>query len=180
MGDNGGSSKHPYQEFKINAADEKGHVERLQVRVPPQMFSKIQKAVNSHKWPYENYQEFVRHAILKQLNWLEADDPTVGNLTAQISAINANLKEEEQQQQMEATYEKMRTVFRKNLSIGGTAAHSRNLKLVADLWQNILKIDDTYWRNIWMQKFRKEYDAVLDAVPNVSLGDLADDGDVGE
>jgi Arc/MetJ-type ribon-helix-helix transcriptional regulator len=173
LGGNNGN-KHPHQEFKINAADEKGHVERIQLRVPPQMLSKMQRVVNSKLWPYENYQEFVRHAIMRALNWLEADSPEVGNLTAQIASMNMMMNEEMEYQKMQETYEKMQMVFQKNLAIGGEQARNRNLRLVSDLWRDISKIDDEFWRGVWMDKFRKEYDKVLEAVPGICLGDLAD------
>lgn len=176
MGDNGDGSKHPHQEFKVGAADEKGHIERIQLRVPPQMFSKMQKAVNSHKWPYENYQELVRHAIMKQLLWLEADDPGVGNLTAQVQSINMMLGEETELQRMEETYQKMKSVFQKNLAIGGDEARNRNLKLMADLWQQISRIDDEFWRGLWMRKFKEEYDKVRESVPDMGLG-VFDEGE---
>jgi len=171
LGDNG---NHPHQEFKIGAADEKGHIERVQLRVPPQMFSKMQKVVNSHKWPYETYQELVRHAILRQLNWLEGDDPGVGNLTAQVKNINLMLNQELEYQSMHETYEKMQAVFQRNLAVGGDDGKSRNLKLVSDLWQNICKIDDAFWRETWKRKFKEEYDTVMDAAPDAELGALSD------
>jgi Arc/MetJ-type ribon-helix-helix transcriptional regulator len=173
---NGDNGKHPHQEFKIQAADEKGHTERVQIRMPPQMLSKMQKAVNSKIWPYENYQELARHAILQHLKWLERDEPQVGNMSYQIDAMNVSMNEELEFQAMDQMYQKMQSVFKKNLALGGDIAHSRNLKLVSEIWRKICAIDDAYWRALWKDKFRKEYDTVLSSVPDMGLGEL-EEGD---
>lgn len=169
MGDNG---KYSHQEFKIGAADEKGHVERLQLRVPPIMLGKMQRVINSHKWPYETYQELIRHAIMKQLNWLETDNPEVGNLTSQISSMVQMMNQELDYQTMEETYTKMRAVFQKNLSISGEESKRRNLLLVCELWREINKIDDVFWRRVWTDRFKSEYEKVLASVPGIDLGQM--------
>lgn len=173
----GSNNKHSHQEFKVSAADEKGHIERLQLRVPPQMLSQMQRVVNSKLWPFDNYQELIRHAIMRELNWLESDSPEVGNLTAQIQSMNMMLNQEAEHQAMDDTHQKMQAVFQRNLVMGGDVAKSRNLKLVSDLWRNICMIDDLYWRGVWMSKFKKEYEKVLEAAPDIGLGDLGDGED---
>jgi hypothetical protein len=178
LGGNNGN-KHSHQEFKISAADEKGHIERLQLRVPPQMFSKMQRVVNSKIWPFENYQELVRHAIMRELNWLETDNPEVGNLTAQVASMTMMMNQEKEYQTMQDTYEKMQTVFQRNLVIGGDQARSRNLRLVSDMWTSICRIDDEFWRNVWKEKFKSEYEKVLEATPDIGFGTL-EEGDWGE
>jgi hypothetical protein len=178
LGGDNGNSRYPHQEFKIKAADEKGHFERIQLRIPPQMFSKMQKVVNSKIWPFENYQELARHAIMKELAWLESDAPEVGNLTAQVQNMHAMMHEETEFQVIEDTLEKMKAVFSRNLAVGGEAAKGRNLKLVCDMWGRICSIDDVYWRDIWKQRFQEEYDKVLQAAPDVGLGELEEDDGV--
>ncbi len=175
-GTGGNGNKHSHQEFKISAADEKGHIERLQLRVPPQMFSKMQRVVNSKLWPFENYQELVRHSIMRELNWLENDNPDVGNLTAQVAGMNMMMNQEMEYQTVQDTFEKMQVVFQRNLSIGGDQARSRNLRLVSDMWSSICRIDDEFWREIWKNKFRKEYEKVFDAAPDMCLGELEERG----
>lgn len=169
MGDNG---KYPHHEFKINASDSKGHVERVTLRMPPEMLSKIQRVVNAKIYPFENYQEFIRHAVITEFKWMEKDNPRVGNLLSQIEAMNLMMREEEEYQVMEQTYEKMKTVFRKNLALGGDKAKSRNLKLVGDMWNKICGIDDAYWRDLWKNKFRNEYEIVREAAPEAGFGEL--------
>ena len=164
--------KYPHREFKQAAHDSKGHVERLQIRVPPQMLGMLQKAVVSKLWPYDNYQELVRHAVTRHLEWLYKEEPDCGNLTTQIDMITKTLYDEEMHQIIQATYDKMKVVWARNRKIGGDQGAARNLKLAQEMWGLIKDIDDVFWRTLWEKKFRGELEEAFEMAPGVELVEM--------
>lgn len=167
-GDKGnGSGKYPHREFWVPAHDSKGHTERIQIRLQPELAGRVQKILACKIWPYENTQEIVRHAIKRHMDWLEHEQPKCGNLMAQINAMNLQLYEEEQHQVMQATYDRMRKTFAENDRIGGAVARARNLAIACDMRDRIQRIEDKYWRSVWESKFAEEYNEVLDKAPAV-------------
>lgn len=174
MGDNG-NGKYPHSEFRIPACDSKGHSERLQLRLQPELVSRMQKVVNSKLWPYDNYQELIRHAVHQHLRWLENDNPKVGNLVAQIEAVNLSLQEEEEHQRIEHMYEKTKLMFNANRRLVGNQAGARNLKMMSEVWDRIQSIDDKFWRKVWMDRFKEEYKTILESAPGASLTEMEDE-----
>ena len=174
MPDSGNGNKYPHREFKVSAHDGKGHTEKVQLRMTPQMFAMVNKAMGTKIWPYENWQELVRHAIKRHLSFLEADEPRCGNLTAELKAIDDTLYDEEMNQEFQSTYDHARVVMNQNRKLGGKGAAARNLGIISNVWRRIRKMDEEYWRNLWMERVRQEYEDALSAAPAIGFVELED------
>jgi len=75
------------EEFVIPSVDRKGHSVRLTCRMPPGFDRQIRTLVYSHRFPYRDVGDLVRHALMRQFRWLDTI-AQVPSVLKEIEVIN--------------------------------------------------------------------------------------------
>ncbi len=168
MENGGGSPKYSWLEFHVPSVDKKGHSDRPQLRMQPRMMGQLQNVVDCRKFPYENYQQVIRHSLMKHFDWLESLEK-VPSVTAQLKVVNHILNEGEFQQQFLHYYDRLAMIIDRNIAEKDPAADRENVRLVSNILAAIEGMPDGYWKNKYWETFKGRYLGLLERAPAVSL-----------
>lgn len=154
--------------FRVPASDAKGHSVPRSVRMQPVLWSAIRTIVNSHVFPYKDSSEFIRHAIVRHIHWLESigDIPSVSR---QVEAANEVLKED----LMNEEYEELFVSLRNRITSYRMKNHLQEArKLITKMRVLFDEMPEGYWRDQYRQQL-KEYDNLFENAPIIGLTQFA-------
>jgi hypothetical protein len=152
------------KEFQVPARDEKGHSERTQCRLPAAMLWEMQRIFQSGRFGYRSLGDLQRHAFMRHMEWLSGISPAPNNVIYQLEAINMLLREDDQQVQFDAAFNRLGEQVARHMQSGDqTRAQSLLLqfKIIVD------KMDDPAWKGQYQRALETKYGWVLHAGNNV-------------
>lgn len=145
--------------FIVPASDEKGHSERIHIRLPPFMAAVVQKYANDEKFPYrKSVSALTRHALKRHISYLASLKDGVDTHVIQMEVILDLLREEEMESTFAGTIEQLQT--RVNVCIQeGRLPAAR--KLLLKILDHIARMPDCDWKLTYDKEVRHRYSELL-------------------
>lgn len=157
----GGDEGMNWDYWHIPARGPRGHSDRIQCRVAPQLLGQLQKAFQSGNYPYKSIGFMYRHALVRHLNWLREHPEYEDGVGSTINAIHAmikTLREEDFMDEFRSLFEKLDdTVGRHRAQ--GEVDHAR--KLVMSIWGEVRGMEDDFWKGQYEGELQRRYRDLL-------------------
>lgn len=171
--------------YQIPIKDTHGHAERVNLRVLPQYITRLNKILDSKKFPFRSTNDIVRYAIDRICLTLEQRAGLPTSTYRQIEAMKRVLTHSEAQLEFLTTFDDLQQHVQELTARGATEAAVRD---VADYKHHIDAMEDGYWKRRYTHELTTRFGHLLKVQPGEGalLGDFdistaADgDGDNGE
>lgn len=148
------------REFSVPASDNKGHSERMWLRIQSGHDRQMAAVLNSKFFPYRSKGDVVRHALHRHLLWLETLAP-VPSVSGQVDAILEIMREEEFHKDFQDIMSRLQEQVGYYLARGQVG---RARSLVSRILDRVDRMPDSDWKDT----YRKE---ILDQYSNLVSGD---------
>ena len=153
-------------QFRISATDTKGHTVRKWFNIQPMYAQMMDVILESKKFPLRTTGDFVRHAIVRYIHWLESIHKPMKSVTGALDASNAVLRDIEFRAEFKHFIEKLDKQVDILVDEGDIGAAR---KLVLEVLRNIEDMPDGYWRDKYLFQIRKGQEKLLLGAPKASL-----------
>ena len=158
-------SSYREDKFYTQASDEKGHSVPIHIRIPPDIYRRIEEVVSSRTIPdYKTMSDLVRDAIHHRLNYL-AQKLNLEEVDFTLRAVR-NLQRirdiEIRKGEIMKTIPKMSEMI---LQYRREGAEEKAIELLEDLVADILGIKDKYWRKKLLSELELTHQELLDRLP---------------
>ena len=154
--------------FRIPASDARGHNVRRSLRIQPVLWMAISTLVNSKYFPYKDNSEFIRHAIVRHIRWLESIGE-VPSVSGQVEAANAILSQDQINEEFQETFISLRNRI---TDYRGRGHLQEARKLVSQMRASFDRMPDGYWKDQYKRQL-EEYDSLFENVPTIGLTQFA-------
>jgi len=150
----------------IGGSDDKGHSAPLPTRVPPDWLRQIDTMLKNLQIPYQNRADFVRDAIARHLEFVEAWSNKDGSILGKIKSMMDLIEEERCQQGFEGVLVNLRERVgyfkQKN-------APREAIRCVLKILQYVEDMNEGHWKDTFAGLLRNEYSDLLKNAKKVSL-----------
>lgn len=153
-------------QFRVPSVDSKGHTVRAWASVQPMHLQTIDILVQSKKFPYRTRGDFIRHALVRHIHWLEKIYQPLNSVTGALDAMNALLRDAEFRQEFREFFGKLKKQIKSLIAEGDEQAAR---KLVLEVMRCIADMPDGYWRDKYTAEVNEEFKELLDSMPKASL-----------
>ena len=140
-------------EFNVPSVDNKGHSERLTVRMPPGYLRELEVIMNSKMLPYGSKGDIIRHGIKRHLNYVRGLAP-FPSVFAQTLAIEEIVREEEFYQQFVSTFDSLNSAVSQAI---GQGEPKRATALIAKVKAKINDMPEGPWRDKWLKRLKADF-----------------------
>ena len=151
------SKEYDTDKFCTSACDQKGHSEKLWVRVPPAVSRQIDVVLASGHFPYKTRSDATRHALERHLAWLVTLEP-IPSLIGQVEAANEIIRHQQFQQELVDMVANLSRAVDVCVSQGAVGEARR---LVSAVKHQIMKMPDGYWRNRCLHELKAKFGHLL-------------------
>jgi hypothetical protein len=160
----------PERHYIVPIKDAHGHAERINLRVLPLYTVRLNKILESKKFPFRSTNDIVRWAVDRACVQLEQRAGLPTSLYRQTEAMKRVLVQTQMQLDFLALFEE--TTRTAQELIGGGASEEA-ARMVSDLKHQIDGIEEGYWK----QRYRRELDNRFGHLLRVTPGEGASLGD---
>ena len=155
-------------DYIVPAQDNKGHSERLWVRVQPMLDRQIDIIRNSKHFPFRTKGDVVRFAIDKTVRELlsqaEKSGERLASVMTQVDVIKDFVRDEIYHQDFIQTFEDFNRVIQRYL---GSNAMGEAKRVIAQVDAYIERMPDCYWKTEYKKKMDKDYGHLFSDDPDV-------------
>lgn len=141
-------------EFYVPGRDNKGDKSRIWCWIMPGHKSQIHQFVISPDFPYTCEADFIRHAIRRQLDWLDSLNPPIRSIMGQNRVIEQLTRDQEYQIHFEETFKQVADVVSK-LMIGGHLDQAR--KYLSGIASAIRGMPSGTWKKQYVEQFKSSF-----------------------
>jgi hypothetical protein len=153
-------------QFRVSGVDSKGHTNRIWASLQPMHVQTIDILVQSKKFPYRTRGDFVRHAIIRHIHWLEKIYKPLNSVTGALDAMNALLRDAEFRAEFTEYLGRLNKQIKSLVTEGDEQAARR---LLLETLRCIETMPEGYWRDKYMAAIRDEHKSLLESMPKASL-----------
>lgn len=164
------------ESFRIPASDAKGHSTREWVRLPPEYSERIASIVHSGKFPYKSRGDLIRHAIHRQLHWLESINPNTIS-TAPIDVIIEIVRRHEMMAEFRESFTRISSMV--NIYLVEEGASQEAKKFIRYLKRTVDKMPEGFWKRMYQKKLENQFGNLLQD-PEVVVSLAPEDGFEGD
>lgn len=139
--------------FIIPARDDKGIAAHITFNLPPFIKRQIQIIVRSHRFPYLDVEDFIRHAIVRHIPWcVNLRHSLPKSIIVALEAVCETARDNEYRQRAEEAFKVLASQVNEHEKLGEYPEIIKLLTLVR------ARIDDTE-QSSRQRKFKKELDS---------------------
>lgn len=162
--------------YLVPIKDSHGHAERINLRVLPLYTVRLNKILESKKFPFRSTNDIVRYAIDRACGLLETRAGLPTSLYRQTEAMKRVLVQTEIQLQFLAIFEETTRTAQELIGTGATEEASR---LIADIKHEIDSMERGYWKQRYLNELTQRFGHLIRVTPGegASLGDNDNDDD---
>jgi hypothetical protein len=160
------------EEFTSVARDDKGHSDKLQFRVIPNVSRQVSLVVEKKIFPYESKSDLLRHALHRHLNWLHSlskdmgADDQIRNTRSMIRVLSEIMKVEESNLHFHGFLDTMTKTISDHIA-KGAIGHAK--KLVLQSLREVEALGESYWKDIFVNRVKENFKGVLEEAEVVSF-----------
>jgi hypothetical protein len=150
-----------WDQWTIPARDTQGHYVREQIKMPPQLSAEARKLVASGLTPYKSIGYLYRNSVLQHLldlrhnpAWCNAEGSVIHAVNAMIKAI----RDDEYMEDFRMIFDKLMERVRDH---EGRDRTDKAKQLIIQMWDDIIKIEDPYWREEYEGELRRRFGRYL-------------------
>jgi hypothetical protein len=177
----GERTSYPVEIWKPRVADSKGHSSNLGCKVQPGIARAIRKIVQSGVFPYGTDSDFLRHAIVRHLQYLSTLERIPNTAIGMLITTEVFLQEEEAKERFKALLPRFHDTIHSLLNSGTEGSRQKAVQVLSTIMAYIRSIDDEYYRRMFIGKMRNEYGDMINEAELASGNMLSDDpADSGE
>lgn len=166
------SLKYDPEDFYVPATDHRGHSARLNVRIPPELESELEKflAASGKKFGYESISAIIRHGVVRHMEYLHRLEPGVTRtyLGALLALVEVNKADYHKQ----FTEELFADLFKRvdhHIQMGDQNEITR---LCYEVKRTINMMDECPAKHRLMTRFKRTYGHYLYSKPAVTVDAL--------
>lgn len=159
-------------QFRISGTDTKGHTSRMWANFQPMHVQTIDNIIQSHKFPLRNRGDFLRHACIREIHWLERIDKPINSVTGALDAMNALLRDAEFRIEFQTYISRLTRQIEALVDEGDTVAAR---KLLLETLRHVESMPDGYWKTKYSNTIREKNKRLLDDMPMASLLKFGED-----
>jgi hypothetical protein len=161
--------------FRIPASDSQGHNSKLYFRCQPGHAQQLEMVVQSKKFPFRNIGEIIRHAIVRELVYLEGLEP-MKSITGQVDAIIEVMRDEEFAGEFAKLFDRLGQRIASHLG-SGSDGEARRLVLIVQ--EKLGDMPEGYWKDRYQQEVEVRYGHLVTNAPKCRLyvAPVAGEGD---
>lgn len=157
-------------EFRVSAADNRGHSAGTSFRMQPGHDMRIRSIVGSGLFPYRTNADLIRHAIKRHIDWLETLS-SVSSVTKQVDAIIDIARNDEFQGDFKSAFDHINKQVSNCLSVGQV---DRARNIVLQFRHHIGEMPEGYWKEMYQKEFNEKYDYLVNSQPSTPPENLLD------
>lgn len=172
-------------QFRIPAADPKGHSERIWCNIQPGHAKVVSDIVESRKFPYRSRADFYRHALQRHIQWTNSINP-VPSVVGQVDAIMEIIRRAEYHNDYQKTFDVLGSTVA-NLLGNGKDGMGEAIRLVQRVKAGILAMpeedsESAYWKAIYLRTLEDNHGHMIKSQPKGSfnLANMNDDNEDGD
>ena len=157
--------------YRVPIKDSHGHAERVNLRVLPAYITRLNKILDSKKFPFRSTNDIVRYAIDRICHTLEDRAGLPTTTYRQIEAMKRTLVHSENQLEFLATFDDLQQHLQ-NLTARG--AYEAAVRDVAEYRHHIEAMEEGYWKSRYLHELTTRFGHMLKVNPGegASLGDI--------
>lgn len=157
--------------YLVPIKDSHGHAERVNLRVLPLYITRLNKILESKKFPFRSTNDVVRYAIDRVCTALETRAGLPTSTYRQIEAMKRVLIHSEEQLQFLTTFDDLQQHVQELTARG---AYEAAVKDVADYKHHIDAMEEGYWKRRYTHELTTRFGHVLRVNPGegAQLGDI--------
>lgn len=157
--------------FRVPASDSQGHNSKLYFRCQPGHAQQLETVVQSKKFPFRNIGEIIRHAIVRELVYLERLEP-MKSITGQVDAIIEVMRDEEFASEFSKLFDRLGQRIAQHLG-NGSEGEARRLVLIVQ--SKLSEMPEGYWKDRYQSEIETRYGHLVKNAPKCSLRIVPDD-----
>ena len=152
------SDPYDLDSYFIKPTDEKGHGDKVQARVPPDLSRVVDIIISSKKFPYRTSSDFFRDAIWRLAGLLapKVDSYEGTTIIARLSIMEEILKP------VKAGELLLKEIEDLGLRLLALDNLSEKKKLVKAIEENLKKVSSDYWRDRCLRTLKERYGEYLE------------------
>lgn len=158
-----------WDEWHVPGRDDKGHTERLQIRVPPQFIGLAHQILNTKCYPYRDIGYLYRHAFMRHFKWLREHPEYDDGVGSTINALNAMVeicREHEYIEDFRTIFDKLDEIVREHRKDGSKGSLSRAKQMILKVWAQIKQMTDEYWQEQFEGELKRRFGDLLKGKEN--------------
>lgn len=145
----------PYDlnQFFIKSTDERGHGNKIQARIPPDLARIVEIIVASKRFPYQTSSDLLRDSIWRLAGLLapKVDSYELTTIMAQLSASEELLKP------VEAGEKLMKVLDNLGLRLMALDSNDERKKLVGKIKEELERVREPYWKERALRTLKERY-----------------------
>ena len=145
-------------ELVVPASDAKGHNERFQLRLQPQMLEAMASWVATQQFPYDSVSGVIRRGIMLALKEMEQLEPRGLNVVAAIEFANKTLRTSEINRKLDDTLDAVSAEVASLIVMGEKAAAR---KLILQHWKLTTQMEKGVWRARMQRELKRRFSDYL-------------------
>lgn len=158
-------------QFRVPSVDSKGHSTRVWASLQPMHLQTIDILCQSRKFPYRTRGDFIRHAIVRHIHWLEKMYKPVNSVTGALDAMNALLRDAEFRAEFTEYIGKLNKQIVALEREGDDPAARR---LLLETLRCVESMPDGYWKDKYLATIKEDHKKLLEDMPKASLLKFSD------
>lgn len=153
-------------QFRVPSVDSKGHSVRAWVSLQPMHLQTVDILCQSKKFPYRTRGDFIRHAVVRHIHWLEKIYKPMASVTGALDAMNALLRDAEFRSEFTEYIAKLNKQI---ISLEREGDEQAARRLLLETLRCVETMPDGYWRDKYLATIREDHKALLETMPKASL-----------
>jgi hypothetical protein len=153
-------------QFRVSGTDSKGHTSRIWVNLQPMHVQTIDILTQSGKFPYRTRGDFLRHAVIKHIHWLERIEKPLNSITGALDAMNALLRDAEFRMEFTEYIARLTKQIEALVDEGDVVAAR---KLLLESLRLVETMPEGYWKDKYTKTIREKNKRLLEEMPKASL-----------
>jgi hypothetical protein len=159
-------------QFRVSGVDSKGHTTRIWASVQPMHAQTIDILIQSKKFPYRTRGDFIRHAIVRHIHWLEKIYKPLNSVTGALDAMNALLRDAEFRAEFTEYLGRLNKQIKEMVAEGDISAARR---LLLETIRCVETMPEGYWRDKYATAIREEHKDLLENMPRASFATFGEE-----
>jgi len=149
------------KEFNVPASDVRGHNTRVQFRIQPGHAQQLDSVVASKKFPYRSRGDLYRHALLRHLKWLEAQDGSIPSVLRQVEVILELVRQDEFQVEFDMVFDRLHTLVSQHIA---AKRENQARRLILDVKHQIALMPDCQAKEEYQKALEERYSHLMKGV----------------
>lgn len=145
--------------YTVPGQDHKGHSVRIWCRIQPTVDHEIEAIVQSHNWPFRTKGDFARWAIWEGVKRMEKMAPVPGSMIVVAETILESCKASQHWLKFKSSVDATEQTVRALIESGN---EEESLKLLSGLRSQVMRLEESSWREQWMREFDKRFGHIWD------------------